>query len=122
MTRNEIKAFFPAGFPIFFGGLYAGVALPVSAQRQTGWTWDVTSATPKDFGSWGGHAIPIVAYDSAGLTCVTWGTLQKMTWAFWDAYVDEAYACLTPDWIAADGKAPSGFDLASLQADLSLIA
>jgi hypothetical protein len=39
-----------------------------------------------------------------------------MTWGFWDAYCDEAYACLSRDWAAA--RAPSGFDWAALDADL----
>jgi len=44
-----------------------------------------------------------------------------MTWAFWDRYFDEAYCCLTPDWIEANGQTPSGFDLPTLQADLAQI-
>ncbi len=67
-------------------------------------------------GSWGGHAVPVIAYDASGLTCITWGALKRMTWAFWDAYCDEAYACLSRDWAAA--RAPSGFDWAALDADL----
>ena len=60
--------------------------------------------------------MPVIAYDASGLTCITWGALKQMTWAFWDAYCDEAYACLSKDWAAA--KAPSGFDWAALDADL----
>ena len=29
-------------------------------------------------GSWGGHAVPVVAYDVRGITWVTWGALQPM--------------------------------------------
>ena len=29
--------------------------------------------------------MPVVAYDSRGLTVVTWGALQVMTWSFWGA-------------------------------------
>lgn len=43
-----------------------------------------------------------------------------MTVAFWKKYVDEAHTLLSPDWIAAKG-APSGFNLAQLQADLAMI-
>jgi hypothetical protein len=32
-----------------------------------------------------------VAYDEAGLTCVTWGQLQPMTWNFVQVYSDECY-------------------------------
>lgn len=102
-----------------FGGLYIGLALPVTAQTQT--VWDVVGdgktgpATP---GSWGGHAVDVVAYDEAGLTVVTWGALVRMTWAFWDAYVDEAYAIVSRDFLTAKGQTPQGFDLQALLADL----
>ena len=104
-----------------FGCLYTGVALPVSAQAQVGFVWDVDSTSAGNPGSWGGHCVVIVQADATGPTCITWGNLQKMTWAFWNRYFDEAYACITPDWIEANGNAPSGFDLAQLQADLAEI-
>lgn len=104
-----------------FGGIYVGVALPISAQSQIGGVWDVTSGSNSSPGSWGGHAIPILDYDQDTFTCVTWGALQKMTWAFFLAYCDEAYALITPDWIAVDGASPSGFNLATLQSDLALL-
>jgi len=67
--------------------------------------------------------VPVVAYDERGLTCVTWGTLKRMTWTFWDAYCDEAYAVLSKDWInQSSGQAPNRFDLAALQEDLNAIA
>ncbi len=44
-----------------------------------------------------------------------------MTWSFWDAYCDEAYACLSELW-AGKKPAPSGFDLAALKADLKEVA
>jgi hypothetical protein len=115
-NQNEIEQ------AIFtFGGIYIGVGLPTSAQSQAGGLWDVTPSTPKDFGTWGGHAVPVIQYDRTGLTCVTWGSLQRMTWAFFSAYVDEAYAVLSPDWIAANALSPSGFNLAQLQLDLAQV-
>jgi hypothetical protein len=30
-------------------------------------------------------------WDDSGLTCMTWGKPQRMTWDFWDARVDEAF-------------------------------
>ena len=45
-----------------------------------------------------------------------------MTWTFWDAYCDEAYAVLSKDWInQASDLAPNRFDLATLQKDLSAL-
>jgi hypothetical protein len=110
-----------------FGGCYIGLALPKAAQAQTQnhQPWSVTSAgTTGDGapGSWGGHAVPVVAYDSRSLTVVTWGALQTMTWGFWAAYCDEAYAILSPDFLKQKGGqtvAPSGFNLAQLLQDLT---
>jgi hypothetical protein len=102
-----------------FGGCYIGVALPLSAQRQT--VWSVPPGGSHGRGapnSWGGHAVPVVAYDPRGLTVVTWGALKRMTWGFWNTYCDEAYAVLSPDWVNVDQKAPVGFDLPTLLADL----
>jgi len=55
------------------------------------------------------------------LTCITWGQLKKMTWAWFEKYCDEAYAPVSKEWIEAQGVAPSGFDLATLEADLNLV-
>jgi len=104
-----------------FGGAYIGLALPVSAQKQA--VWSVPPGGPQGSGapgSWGGHAVVIEAYDPQGLTCITWGKKKRMTWAFWDAYCDEAYATLSELW-AGTKPAPSGFDLAQLKTDLQAL-
>lgn len=72
-----------------------------------------------DPGSWGGHAVPVLAYDSEGLTCITWGAKKQMTWEFFSRYCDESYAPLSPDWLNAQGTDPAGLDRAQLRADLS---
>jgi hypothetical protein len=61
-----------------------------------------------------------VDYDRRGINVVTWAEKILMSWKFWDAYVDEAYAVLSPDWIT-DETAPSGFDLAHLREDLAQV-
>lgn len=106
-----------------FGGLYTGFALPLSAQNQSVWDVPAGGARGKgESGSWGGHAAPIVAYDARGLTCVTWGALQRMTWSFFNTYCDEAYALLSAQFISATTKkSPAGFDLATLRKDLALV-
>lgn len=106
-----------------FGGVYIGVALPISAQTQDVWRIAIagTEGDPTP-GSWGGHCVfvpPI--YDADGLACITWGQTKRMTWEWWDAYCDEAYALLSPDWVQPGKDAPSGFDLAALQADLAAV-
>jgi len=107
-----------------FGGVYIGLSLPLTAEDQVnaGEIWDVvTPSGPKTApGSWGGHCVFVPKYDATSFTCITWGGLQAMTLAFWNAYVDEAHALLSPDWIAAKGS-PVGLDLVQLKADLAQI-
>ncbi|HEV2591169.1 MAG TPA: hypothetical protein VGU02_04680, partial [Gaiellaceae bacterium] len=103
-----------------FGGVYIGLALPLTAQQQDVWDWTGSLAGPAKPGSWGGHAVDVVGYDAEALTVVTWGSVKRMTWAFWERYVDEAYALLSDDFLNA-GRAPNGFDLAALKSDLELV-
>lgn len=102
-----------------FGGAYIGLALPLSAQLQDVWHLAPSGASgnPKP-GSWGGHCVCVLDYDATGLTCITWGQRKLMTWPFWFAYTDEAFACLSPDWAPSGRLSPSGFDFAALEADL----
>lgn len=104
-----------------FGGLFLGIAMPVSAQSQS--IWRVSSGADGAPGSWGGHAVPVVDYNSLYVTVVTWGMLQKMTWGFFAKYVDESFAVLSNDWFAAGGNrlSPSGFNVAQLQTDLAAL-
>jgi hypothetical protein len=103
-----------------FGGVYVGLQLPLSARDQEVWDWTGSLSGDARPGSWGGHAVDVVAYDAAGLTVVTWGRLKRMTWSFWDRYCDEAYALLSQDFLEA-GRAPNGFDLRALEQDLRLV-
>jgi len=106
-----------------FEGCYIGLQLPISAQAQTQnhHVWSVPPGGPTGDGkpgSWGGHAVPVVAYDSRGVTVVTWGDLQRMTWSFWETYCEEAYAILSSDYLTKKKTSPQGFKLEQLQADL----
>jgi hypothetical protein len=103
-----------------FGGLYIGLSLPKTAQKQRVWDWTHSLTGRAKPGSWGGHAVNIVRYNPGGLTCVTWGGLQEMTWAFWDRYCDEAYCIISTDFLNK-GRSPAGFDLPALRADLQLV-
>jgi len=105
---------------VIFGGLYIGLALPKTAQGQAIWDWTHSLSGDAAPGSWGGHAVDVVRYDANGVTVVTWGRLQEMTWAFWDRYVDEAYCIISNDFLLA-GKTPNGLDLNALKADLALL-
>lgn len=104
----------------YFGGLYLGIWLPISAQTQT--VWDVPEYGPTgngEPGSWGGHAVWMVGYDSSYVYFITWGRVTKMTWNFWHTYVDEAYAVVTEDFFKKGGRTARGFDVERLQSMLN---
>lgn len=105
-----------------FGSLYVGVSLPISAQEETTWVAPTNGFSGDNApGSWGGHCISVPSFSHAGFTCVTWGARQDMTAQWWLDYVDEAWVCLTPDWIDGTRPAPNGFDLARLQSLLTAL-
>ena len=103
-------------------GIDIGVALPATAQNQT--VWDVVGdgqtgdSAP---GSWGGHDVPIIGYNAAYLFCITWGQVLPMTWEFFAAYCDEAYAMVSQDYLDIAHLSPNGLDLLTLQRDLQEI-
>ena len=103
-----------------FGGLYIGIQLPLTAQTQETWDWTRSLTGRARPGSWGGHAVNVVGYDARGLTVVTWDQVKRLTWSFWDRYVDECYCILSKDFLER-GQAPNGFYLAALEADLALV-
>jgi hypothetical protein len=106
-----------------FGGIYIGLALPLSAQDQDTWSIsDTAYHAEKDPGSWDLHAVNIVGYDEDGLTCITWGARKRMTWEFFLTYCDEAYALISVDFLRGDGTTPDGFDMKQLKDDLAKVA
>lgn len=109
-----------------FGGVYVGANLPQRAQMQLQFnaTWDVrgTLHGVDSPGSWGGHAMGCGTYDRNGPTLLTWGKRQAATWSWWLAYVDECYALVSMDWVSGAALAPSGVDVAGLNAALERIA
>lgn len=104
-----------------FGGLYIGVALPITAQGQSMWSVVPNAGQAGMPGSWGGHAVNVTAYTSTYLVVITWGGRMHVSWGFWKKYVDEAYAVFSYDWSQAHAKAPNGFDFQTLDNDLSLV-
>ncbi len=107
-----------------FGVAYIGFALPRFALLPRR-AWDVppggTAAPEARPNPDDGHCVPALAYDATHLYVVTWGRLKAVTWRFYAAYMDEAYAVLGADWASAARRAPSGFGLRALHRDLAAL-
>jgi hypothetical protein len=99
-----------------FGGVYLGFQVQQNCIQEfdARQPWTPSRLTAD------GHAVYAVAYDSTGVTVLTWGNTQQGTWAWWDECVDEAYAILPPQ-AEQSGFAP-GFDFAQLKSDLAAVA
>lgn len=97
-----------------------GFEFPASAMTQfnQGKPWTVVHGSPIE----GGHAIEVVGRPKAeNLQAVTWGALQILTFGFYRTYNDEAWAVISPEALAGNGKTLEGFDLAALNADLAAL-
>jgi hypothetical protein len=107
-----------------FGNVYLGIALPITAQAPGNWVvgTDGIYAPGNQPGSWGGHAIALMAGSPLTFSFPTWNEKLKMSHNFLSDYAEEAYVVLAPEWIAANnGLAPSGLNLAQLQADIATV-
>lgn len=102
-----------------FSGLYVGAQMPKSVLNQKIWhvPFGATHTKNGKPGSWGGHAMVLADYNHIGPVFVTWGKLQQASWEWLKVYVDESWAVISEDFLR-DGKAPNGFDLPTLQADI----
>jgi hypothetical protein len=103
-----------------FGGLYKGLALPLSVQNATVWKAPVLGMHGKSApGSWGGHCVAdVLTYNVRQQESITWGTTVESDWEFTADYCDELYVVLSPDWYGAEKVCPTGFNVTEL---LSLI-
>lgn len=101
-----------------FESVGIGIEFPGSAMDQfnAGEPWTVVKGATIE----GGHYIPMLGYDAQYIYVVTWGKVQKMAWAFFDKYCDEAIVYLSEEMLTG-GKSIEGFNEASLQADLKAL-
>ncbi len=99
-----------------FGGVYLGFQVQKNCIQE----FDALQPWTPGPLTTDGHAVFAVAYNSSGVTVLTWGNTQKATWAWWDECVDEAYAILPPE--AKESDFAPGFSFAQLQGDLSAVA
>jgi hypothetical protein len=93
------------------GPLSGGMNFPAVAMQQfnDGKPWDVVK---HDGGIEGGHCVCIVGYDDTFVYCITWGAVQKMTWAFFRKYFEELWAPISTEWVNEQtGLDPEGVDL-----------
>lgn len=96
-----------------FGVSYIGIQVPQSIYDDNYNVlpvWDYVPGSP----ILGGHAVVIPKYDPEGFTIISWGSLYRMTWSFFEAYCDESYAIADKNWINSQGKTPLGLTLSQL--------
>lgn len=106
----------------WFGGLYIGVSMPACWQdTPNDWKMPHNLMGANAPGTWGGHAVPVVAYNEDYLTVVSWGSLVKMDWRSYHTYCDEAWAVISPDFVNQQGVTPAHFDWAYLLAGMQHI-
>lgn len=77
-------------------GVGIGLSLTDVAEEQTrtGQVWDLVPGPRGKPDPRNGHYVYVSGYNPAGPVCVTWGRKQQMTWRFFDACCDEAYAII----------------------------
>lgn len=107
--QNEVKVTINE-----FGLTYIGFNVPDSIFDENNRPFPVWDYTP-GASSIGGHAVVLPAYGPNGLSVISWGQVYKMTWEFFEAYCDEAYAIIDKSWINATGQTPLGLTLAQIE-------
>lgn len=106
-----------------FGACAIGIQLPLAVSNGGNWILPAGQSLTDDWaiGSWGGHAIPAVAYNDETLTVISWGKLLQVSWDFMDVYCDEAYGLLSKDWLTELDNSPPGFDWQALVDDMNAL-
>lgn len=98
-----------------FGAVGIGIEFPSTAMDQfnAGKAWTVVRGASIE----GGHYVPVVGYNSTYLYVITWGKLQKVSWAFFKRYCDEAIVYISSEMLS-NNVSIDGYNLAQLQADI----
>ena len=100
----------------WFGFAYLGVNLPQSAMDNME-VWDVGG----DETILGGHCIIAVGYDAQYVYVISWGKVIQCTPAWIAKFCEEAYACISDEWIESSGMSIHGLNLDQLKTDLQSI-
>jgi hypothetical protein len=117
LDRGSLEHVYQAVY--LFDVVGIGFKFPEYAMRQfhAGEPWDVIPGQepdPKD-----GHYVPCIG-KRENIEVVTWGALQQMTVAFFEAYCDEAWTYIS-DEVLVQGSNKQGFNLQQLKADLKAL-
>ncbi len=89
------------------GVCYVGLSVPqwlIPVDQPVPAVWDYNPSA--DNQPVGGHAVILAGYDDTTLRVISWGQLYTMTWNFFLAFVDEAYAIVHRPWIDAKRNTP----------------
>jgi hypothetical protein len=117
LEKGNLEHVFQAVY--LFDVVGIGFMFPKYAMQQfnAGKPWDVIPGEepkPKE-----GHYVPCIG-KRANLETVTWGAVQQMTVAFFEAYCDEAWTYISDEALKG-GLSKEGFNLEQLKADLKAL-
>lgn len=101
-----------------FGGLYLGAWLFSNIWGAD--VWEPPSASDR---LEGGHCIFGTDVDADGMSVVTWGEHQRVSWEWAKSpkVLDEAYVFVSDDQLTKLGQSVPGFDVDQMLADLALV-
>lgn len=91
----------------WFGGCMIGLNMPASAREQISWEMSGNGRSSQP-GSWGGHAVAVIGYNSTHFIVISWGRRMLMSHDFYRTYNDEGYIALSGlHWTGASGRTPT---------------
>lgn len=116
-TMDVKRAIVSSGL-VYIGFKVPAFLVPQGAPPPKVWTVDHSANNTIV----GGHAVIQPGYDAVGLTTVSWGSKgYKMTWAFFEHFVEEVYALVDADWVNSKGTTPAGLTLAEWEAQVEAL-
>ncbi len=107
-----------------FGSVYVGFNVQASIETEfaAGQPWTYTPGEPYV----GGHCVVLQRREVAGsrhgiLDYITWGAMTHADFGWQANTVEEAWAVVSQDWIAANGTSVEGLDLTQLLSDMQYV-
>jgi hypothetical protein len=93
--------------------LAIGVTPKVIDAFYDGLPWDANMGAITDY-----HCVPVLAYDQSWCEVITWGRIQRVSWAFIFQYTVEIWGAASSDWIRKNGVSPTNQNLVHLDQSL----